>query len=193
VKGIEENSLIDDPWNALLQQGVFRALMSAFAFPGSIEHICEDTDKGGTSLQMVLAALADELVTVADVHHLISESDWQKYESLQVNSDKAQFVVSSGREEPLIEPCLGSLENPEEGATLIICIDELGKGMDLALSGPGVKGQRHLAVSGLHRRWLERREEWNSAFPMGVDMILVDSTQVAALPRTTTVRAERII
>lgn len=193
MKGIEENSFIADPWDLFSQQGVFRSLMNAFAFPGSIEAIRRGSDKGGTSLQMVLAALADELVTVADVYHLISESDWRKYESLQVNPEKAQFIVSSGSQEPLIEPCLGSLENPEEGATFIICIDDLGKGMELVLSGPGVQGERLLAVSGLHRRWLERREEWNSAFPMGVDVILVDSTQVAALPRTTTVRAKGII
>jgi alpha-D-ribose 1-methylphosphonate 5-triphosphate synthase subunit PhnH len=32
---------------------------------------------------------------------------------------------------------------------------------------------------------LGKRQEWNGAFPLGVDMILFDASQIVALPRTT--------
>ncbi|HCW91511.1 MAG TPA: carbon-phosphorus lyase subunit PhnH, partial [Marinobacter sp.] len=41
---------------------------------------------------------------------------------------------------------------------------------------------------GLTSQWLAERARWNRNFPMGVDLILVDDTQVVALPRTTRIR-----
>jgi len=137
---------------------------------------------------MLLAMLVDKEVGVADIHQLISESDWLKLETLRDIPEKAHFIISCGDCEPVFEPCLGTLENPELGATLIVRVKSLSAGRRLSVSGPGVQGSRQFALSGLTPLWLQRRDEWNSSFPMGVDMVLFDATHVAALPRTSIVQ-----
>jgi len=181
-------SLSLDPWEPFVQQRVFRILMKCFAFPGSIEPIRENNTVGGTVLQMLLATLVDEEVGVADIHQLISESDWLKLETLRDIPEKAQFIISLGDLEPVFEPCTGTLENPELGATLVVRVKSLSAGRRLSVSGPGVQGSRQFALSGLNPLWMQQRDEWNSSFPMGVDMVLFDSTHVAALPRTSRVQ-----
>ena len=40
---------------------------------------------------------------------------------------------------------------------------------------------------GLHPEWWQHRNEWNGAFPLGVDIILTDRHRLMCLPRTTQV------
>jgi len=44
---------------------------------------------------------------------------------------------------------------------------------------------KEVACSGLNPAWLSKRQEWNGAFPLGVDMILFDAARIIAIPRTT--------
>ncbi|NET53236.1 MAG: hypothetical protein F6K09_32605, partial [Merismopedia sp. SIO2A8] len=38
--------------------------------------------------------------------------------------------------------------------------------------------ENKVALNGFHGAWFSRRQEWVSAFPLGIDLILVDATQV---------------
>ena len=73
---------------------------------------------------------------------------------------------------------------------MILRVRELGVGARLLLKGPGILGQAALAVTGLDPAWLVAREDWNIGFPMGVDLLLVDDTQIAAIPRTTRIQTQ---
>jgi alpha-D-ribose 1-methylphosphonate 5-triphosphate synthase subunit PhnH len=50
-----------------------------------------------------------------------------------------------------------------------------------------VEGNTQCSIAGLDVEWLTWRAGWVSAFPLGVDLLLVDDTAVIALPRTTKV------
>jgi len=63
-------------------------------------------------------------------------------------------------------------------------------GMRLKLTGPGIKEVTYVNVDGLNPAWIESRNEWVSAFPLGVEMILSDANQFVALPRSTRIDLE---
>jgi alpha-D-ribose 1-methylphosphonate 5-triphosphate synthase subunit PhnH len=55
----------------------------------------------------------------------------------------------------------------------------------LHLSGPGIESTTSISVDGLHPAWIAARQEWVSAFPLGVDFVLCDEHNFVAMPRTT--------
>lgn len=175
----------DSVWSPLYQQRAFRALMTAFAYPGRRQQLplCSDA-KGPTC---VAAILCDHEVTLANPDQLIQPVDIRRLGIGEAETTQASFIVADGSQPPAFDPTLGSLSEPEQGATIIIHVASLADSADfpLILRGPGINDQQSLAVRGLDSDWLTARARWNRNFPMGVDLILVDDTQVVALPRTT--------
>ena len=169
-------------WSASQQQTVFRQLMRAFSYPGRVETLA-----GGDALTQTLATLVDREATLADPQNLMDTSMHQRLQARMTAAEQAQFIVANGSQPPSFEPCLGTLESPEHGATLLLVVTSLGKGTSLQLSGPGIAATQRLTVTGLHPEWLTHRQVWNDGFPLGVDMILMDAARIAALPRTTVV------
>jgi alpha-D-ribose 1-methylphosphonate 5-triphosphate synthase subunit PhnH len=170
-------------WQPLTQQAVFRQLMRAFSYPGLVETLCE-AGPGG-ALPRVLAILLDGEVTLADPDGLLASQLLTLLEARTRPAELAQFVVARAECAPQFEPALGTLESPEQGATLILCVARLGEGSALHLSGPGIDGAATLHVRGLDPAWLAARSNWNAGYPLGVDWILVDEQRLVALPRTT--------
>jgi len=172
-------------WSPLYQQRGFRALMTAFAFPGRRQPLPPCTDAKGPTC--VAAILCDKEVTLADPHQLIQPVDIRRLGTVEAETDHASFIVADGSRPPAFDLTLGTLGAPEQGATIIIRVASLEDSSDfpLILRGPGIDGQQSLAVRGLNGDWLIARARWNQNFPMGVDLILVDDTQMVALPRTT--------
>lgn len=181
------------PWQAATQQRVFRQLLNTFAYPGRIETL-DVTDRHAErdkteALLFVLAVLLDGAVTLADPDGLVGEDDWRRLEVRREPPECAHFVVARGAAVPAFNPTIGSLENPEHGATVILAVERIGEGGSLWLSGPGIAEERvELRVAGLDPAWLAKRERWNAGFPMGIDLVLVDAARVAALPRTTRIQ-----
>lgn len=178
-----------DVWQPFVQQRVFRRLMEAFAYPGRIEEIAA-ANEPVDALTAVLATLLDGEVSLADPEGLVAGEYWPRLEAKAAAPEKADFILAQGARAVSIEPRLGSLESPERSATLILRVAALGQGAAYGLSGPGVNGEddsraSELRVTGLDPAWLAAREGWVSAFPLGVDFILVDDGRAAALPRTT--------
>jgi alpha-D-ribose 1-methylphosphonate 5-triphosphate synthase subunit PhnH len=166
-------------WQAETQQRAFRQIMNAFARPGVIEVL------EGEALLLTLATLLDGATTLADFDGLLSEHDLARLEVGAATAEQARFVLTNGKVAPAFAPALGTLESPDMGATIILKIQALGSGNRLKLTGPGIDGACEVAVEGLHPAWLAAHQEWNSAFPLGVDMLLVAEHQVMALPRIT--------
>jgi alpha-D-ribose 1-methylphosphonate 5-triphosphate synthase subunit PhnH len=173
------------PWHVLEQQRVFRLLMQTFAYPGRVVRLTDQDDV----LIRCLATLADRESDLADPHRLLSREQWTLLEAGRAETDNAAFVVAQGKKEPDFVPRSGTLESPQQGATVIVQVDRLGDGKStgqrLRLHGPGIQGQTPLQVDGLHEEWLHARVVWNADFPMGVDLLLVDGSSAAAIPRTT--------
>jgi alpha-D-ribose 1-methylphosphonate 5-triphosphate synthase subunit PhnH len=174
-------------WTPLVQQRAFRRILDAFSYPGRIVEL--DTHATHV-LPLVLATLADPATTLADPCEMVSPADRQRLGAKTATTDQAQFVVMPGSNVPDFVPSVGSLDSPEKGATLVLVVDEIKQGSGLALSGPGIESSSSLHVTGIDPTWWKLRKQWNSAFPLGVDAVLVDKRHVVALPRTIKVAVE---
>lgn len=175
-------------WQGGIQQTLFRELLEAFSRPGSIRELSESL-AGTSALRAILATLMDGECSLADPHDLIAAEDWPLLQARRGSPETARYVAVDGKKSPNFMPALGSLESPEFGATLLIAVEALGRGaQSISLSGPGIDGQCQLQFDGLHGDWLIQRAEWVSAFPLGIDLLLIDAQCIVALPRTTQVQ-----
>jgi alpha-D-ribose 1-methylphosphonate 5-triphosphate synthase subunit PhnH len=107
--------------------------------------------------------------------------------------EEADFVFLDGTAaaENLYRLKTGSLPYPENSATVIVAVEELGgeTGLVLTLSGPGVDGERQLTVSGMDTALLEALVTINAEFPLGIDLVLTDPTgKIVCIPRSSRVR-----
>lgn len=172
-------------WQPDTQQRNYRALLRAMSRPGTC-HPLVGIDEGRKPAQAVLSTLVDSAISLADPAALLDAADWPLLQARRTEPAVADYVLLPGDVLPDFEPKLGTLPNPEQSATLIVVMDALiGGSLSLTMTGPGIKDRHVLAVSGLAAGWVARRESWNGAFPLGVDLILVDAHAVAAIPRTT--------
>jgi alpha-D-ribose 1-methylphosphonate 5-triphosphate synthase subunit PhnH len=80
---------------------------------------------------------------------------------------------------------LGSDEQPETGATLVVQTRGLASGRGFRLSGPGVLGRRQFSVEGLPQSFWRERAALCEQFPRGLDILFTTGMSLAALPRTT--------
>jgi alpha-D-ribose 1-methylphosphonate 5-triphosphate synthase subunit PhnH len=173
-------------WTPNAQQQNYRALLEAMSRPGKVKAILQETkDQAYTA---ILATLLDAEVSLADPDGLLDEETWPMLQASNAKPQEADYILCNGGKPPYFQPKLGSLPSPEESATIIIKVDSLSEGeMSLLLSGPGVDGTTRCSITGLDPDWICKREGWVAAFPLGVDLLLVDDTSVLALPRTTRV------
>jgi alpha-D-ribose 1-methylphosphonate 5-triphosphate synthase subunit PhnH len=170
---------LSEIWQADTQQRAFRQIMNAFARPGVVETLESE------ALLLTLATLLDGATTFADLDGLVSAHDLARLEAATMPAEQARIVLTRGDAAPAFLPSLGTLESPDLGATVILKIAAIGSGNPLKLTGPGIAGVCEVVVDGLHPAWIDAHQEWNSAFPLGVDFLLVAGPQVMALPRTT--------
>lgn len=173
-------------WQPLLQQQVFRGLLDSFSYPGRII-ACADSDT--TACLAILIALVDGETTLADPHQLLSKALWDKLETCACTPEKAAFILLDGTQIPDLHPCIGTLDAPETGATILLRVTALhpdlsGK-LRLRLSGPGIETVNSISVDGVHPAWMSARQEWVLDFPLGVDLLLCDEHHFVAIPRTT--------
>ncbi|MBX3015653.1 MAG: phosphonate C-P lyase system protein PhnH [Caldilineaceae bacterium] len=83
----------------------------------------------------------------------------------------------------LAESAVGLITDPDEGATIIVAC-HLGKGRLLQLRGPGIAQSQPLRVAGLPTEFWRLRAA-KIVYPLGIDLFLVDGSQLVGLPRTT--------
>lgn len=176
-------------WMPDAQQQAFRAVLDGFARPGTLVPAVHPG-----AVLMFLSGVLDESVSLADPLGLVGTDARRLLLAPTAPVAQARFVLLDGRRPPDAEfqPTLGTLESPEFGATLVLTVDALSQtpssadaAVVLQLQGPGVPGTRVLEVAGLHHDWLDRREVWVAAYPLGVDIVLATPHALVALPRTT--------
>lgn len=170
-------------WTPPVQQRNYRALLEAMARPGT-RQLLQTQDEQHSSLA-VLATLLDGEVSLADPWQRLSDQDWRLLQAVKEDAAKADFVLCDGSQVPDWTPKLGTLPSPERSATLVIAVASLQGGeLALRLQGPGIETSCEIAIEGLHADWIDLRAQWTCAFPLGVDLILVDRQGALALPRT---------
>ena len=169
-------------WQAPRQQTAFRQLMTAFSYPGRVVPLADGTE---SAPMLVLTTLVDSACALADPQHALSGDDLRRLGVRSTSVEAAEFVLADGKRLLEATPRLGSLENPEQGATVVLRVGRFSEGAQLRLTGPGIQHEQVLQVSGIDPGWWKQRAEWNAHFPLGVDLILVSGHEVTVLPRTT--------
>ncbi len=185
---------LESTWTSAGQQRYFRDLLTALSFPGRIVTLLGQSqshshsqDRSEPAHVAMLACLADAGSTLADPQTLLSERQWGLLAATPTAVDQAALVVLDGRRpvDPTLRPQCGTLEEPEDGATLIIIVDALGDGpLHIHARGPGIESENTWTVAGLDPTWFVQRAAWID-YPRGVDIILADSQRIVGIPRTT--------
>ncbi len=193
---------LDAIYQGPAQQAIYRALLEAFSYPGRLLDLAEPL-QGRPAAHGVLATLLDRGTPLLDLHGQLDSVTWTMLGSPRTESADTVYQLVDGTQPPpeSYEPPRGQIERPEFGATLVVTVDRLVEPSDAdgdrasepdravelicELSGPGIPDRRTFMVRGLDPRWLERRQDWGAAFPLGVDILLCDARRVVGLPRTT--------
>ena len=176
-------------WQSNIQQKIFRQLLNCFALPGMIADLNDFLDDR-PALLGILAVLLDSNVRFNDNSKLLQDRERRLLRAEEASVSEANFILVDATRPPPADfaPNLGTLPSPEQGATIILRGNNLGAGdLILKLTGPGIPEYRLVKITGFDPAWWLNRQEWVSNFPLGVDLILVDKTQVMAIPRTTKV------
>ena len=169
----------------------FRAAMNAMARPGSVQDITGAEPPAGIS-----AAAGCLLLTLCDPEtgiYLAPDVDcpalrsWLAFHTGApfVAAEKADFALGSWQALlPLDQYPIGTSEYPDRSATLIVELTEFAA-PNASLTGPGIKDSTPFALPDVGAC------QGNAAkFPLGVDFFFTCQSQLAALPRSTTLLAK---
>lgn len=176
-------------------QAVFRAVLDAFARPGSVVEIPDTLRPPGplhAPAAAFLAALADEGTPVHVDHALAGTTaaiDWIRFHTDAPIVDApgaAAFAVIAdpATMPPLKSFALGSAEYPDRSTTVVIQVGTISRETGMRLQGPGIRGFAELAADPLSAGFVDQMIENHALYPRGVDIVLASPTAIAALPRS---------
>ncbi|MEJ1159732.1 phosphonate C-P lyase system protein PhnH [Prosthecomicrobium sp. N25] len=179
-------------------QATFRSAMRALAEPGTIrtvEPALVAPGPVGPAVAALLLALADfETPVWLDAGTLAAPglADFLRFQTgapVTADPGRASFGVVSDPAafEGLDRFAQGTLEYPDRSTTLIVQVASLAAGGPFRLSGPGIPGERRLAVAPEIPGLVESLSRNHERFPRGVDLILAAGDRIVGLPRTTRV------
>jgi alpha-D-ribose 1-methylphosphonate 5-triphosphate synthase subunit PhnH len=179
-------------------QRIFRSLLDAMANPGRIITLPK------IGIEITAANMYPLLLLMTLLDHEVSfcvldnGAQTQVIEYLKTNTgskesrlENSDFIlVYGGSSHGLIQSArVGTLEYPDESATVIYDIDSIGDdGGDvlLELSGPGIADKRRIGASGIEQNEIEDVLAMRD-YPLGLDLIFSDRAgRIACIPRSTT-------
>ncbi len=179
-------------------QRIFRSLLDAMANPGRIITLPEIDIKPPAANRyplLLLMTLLDHEVSFC----VMGGAQTQVTEYLKTNTgskesrleDSDFILVYGGSSHGLIPGArVGTLEYPDESATVIYDLDSIGDdGGDvlLELSGPGIADKRRIGASGIEENEIEDVLAMRD-YPLGLDLIFSDKAgRIACIPRSTIV------
>lgn len=175
----------------------FRAIMDAFARPGTIAELGELVHPP----RPVPSAAGSFLATLADYDSPVwldaatisgGFSDWLSFHTgAPVVDDPADarfaLVCDVSGMPNLVAFAQGTHAYPDRSATIILALPALEGGAALTLTGPGIETAATIAPVGLFDGFLEAWATNHSAYPCGIDLVLAAGTRAIALPRTTNI------
>lgn len=163
-------------------QATFTALMMALSYPGEEEPLPSND----------MVAIGE---TLLDLETTFYSSDREfakllaKTTAREVSAEQADYLffptVSEADLELIKSAKVGTMLYPDRSATLILGCN-FGDGMELSLTGPGIKTVQALHIENLPETFFTIRDI-AIEYPLGWDVFFVDGSAVVGLPRTTTV------
>lgn len=167
----------------------FRALLDATARPGTVTPApTEPADHA------VLATLVDHEVGLHTEDDRLREALATAGRLTPAPFETADLIhVHGGTDGRIGEAARGTLKEPGEGATVVVRVDGLAAGagdepadgvVTVAVTGPGVDGERRLRVAGLPAAEIEAVAAATDGFPRGIELVLAAPERIAALPRS---------
>lgn len=175
-------------------QAAFRAVLDALARPGTVQCAGRNVEglRLGAAMAHLLLALTDEdtLVWLQAARPEVAE--WLSFHTGAKGTDKpaqaAFAVITDAAHIPRLDTfAAGSLDAPEYSTTLLVEVPALEGGVPLQWHGPGIPGERSVAVGGLPADFWSQWQANHACFPQGVDVIFTCGDRLVGLPRTTRV------
>jgi alpha-D-ribose 1-methylphosphonate 5-triphosphate synthase subunit PhnH len=176
-------------------QATFRAVMNATARPGSIQMLHhapsapEPLSLGAAALALALFDHDTPIWLDAALSEKPAVTDWLRFHTgapVTADPTEAAFaLVSDTASLPplhLFNP--GTPEYPDSSTTLILQVDSFAAGSRIALMGPGIRGRQLLQAAPLPGDLPAQLALNRGLFPRGVELFLVSSDSVAAIPRS---------
>lgn len=171
-------------------QAVFRLILSALSNPGRTVDVGAYAEKlYGSHPDMLAVAmtLLDNEVGFFCENDALSDEIARLTLSRRADMQSANFLFllkASELEEGIACAACGTLTHPHRGATLIIRAG--GAANAIALSGPGVDGEKTITVASAAITALRLRDEQHYEYPQGIDFLFIsEGGELLAIPRTT--------
>ncbi|WP_306142108.1 phosphonate C-P lyase system protein PhnH [Roseibium sp. MMSF_3412] len=185
-------------------QACFRAIMNAMARPGTLQRLNTGTLMPPAPLTPVAAAIALTLFdydTPIWLDRTLMSSEPVKaflrfHTGAPIVSEpvEAAFALVADPKQliPLASFNQGSAEYPDESTTVILSGQSFDTSEKVILTGPGIKETASLAVNPVPPAFWDQVISNNRQFPRGIDLIFAGRTDIAALPRSTSVKLTEV-
>ncbi len=180
-------------------QSVFKMTMDAMARPGTLQTVMADIVPPaplGIAAGALGLTLCDHDTPVWLSNGLARSSlpEWLAFHTgAPVISERLgahfAFVEAGMALSSFSQFGIGTQEYPDRSTTIILEIEKLDGGKELALSGPGIMDVTMIAPIGLPDALLRIWNDNRALFPRGVDLVLTANRQFLCLPRTTKITA----
>ncbi len=170
-------------------QASFRAILEAMSRPGRIQRIPARI----TPPAPLCPAAAAALLSLADADTPLwldagdAAAEWLRFHcGAPITQDigAARFVLACNAAPSLAALDIGTDEDPQLGATLILQVANLSADEGWRLIGPGIQHEHRLRVSGAPADFVTAWAANHALFPRGVDVLLCAGDSIAALPRS---------
>lgn len=182
---------------------VFKSMLDSLSRPGTISQLIALESVDAPRCIIPLLAIVDVETRFAVIDKISTAHNWGALIGSATGAPPASLAESSWVV-ALSEPTRDNMEDlprgsalaPERGCGLVVACALLSEGFDhgdatqestsIALTGPGVDGQKIVTISGISNYFFESLCDLNGSFPAGVDVWMVDqSGQILALSRST--------
>lgn len=172
----------------------FHALLEALSRPG--RRVPWPAPLPGDIVDaIIMARVGDALLDTETTFYTLDPRLRERFQNLGAAAapiPNAEFIFADAAESKLTlvasEASVGSWMAPEDGASLVIAAPFDGT-LAAVLRGPGIQGERRLALPRIPRAFWEVRNR-RIAYPLGWDLFLVEERGIIGIPRTTDVRLE---
>jgi alpha-D-ribose 1-methylphosphonate 5-triphosphate synthase subunit PhnH len=176
-------------------QRVFRTVLTALSEPGrilSIETGCVPPDPLDPVAAAIVLTLCDSDTPLWLAPNLAAAASFIRFHTgapIVTRPADAMFAVAGAAQRPplaALNP--GTPEYPDGAATLVLTVEALDGSVGWSVCGPGICGSRTFLPRGIDNDFAGEWRSKRADFPLGIDVLFAARSQVAALPRSTTLR-----
>jgi alpha-D-ribose 1-methylphosphonate 5-triphosphate synthase subunit PhnH len=172
-------------------QSCFRAVLDAMARPGQVHTVSGVSAPAPLcdAAAAVLLALADHETPLWLDRNAEPARGWITFHTgaPAVPAKQAMFAMALSLPDLATLPH-GADEMPETSATIILQVRSLRAGQQFVLEGPGLREPRLLAIDRMPADFAAIWQRNHALYPCGIDLILCAGDQLAALPRSVSIR-----